>query len=341
MAWATGTADDFIDLLRQLEDYATGGSPAGMSAGTTVGGSDQWTTLDNTLPGSGFATDGELYMQGPGSDPADEIMVRFSTYREPLNNIWGWKMSGATGYDSGLTWDEQPGSPALGVYTPFDDVSMTYHFRVNGRRMICVAQCGSINMGVYLGFVQQFSTRGQYPYPLLIAGSTRTNVWNFQTNHFGVSSMPDPSGQSAYLRWVDGSWLQVANYESSSESDRSEAKDQRTSTVVVWPNHFTLDHPNGTVSGAYGEGSFFTTHVSGSTEVLTPGGNGVTPVIPACLYSGTSIIARVDGMYVTQDLGLATGDTLTDSSSSPVRVYDVIANTWRTEACDFYALLRA
>jgi hypothetical protein len=55
---------------------------------------------------------------------------------------------------------------------------------------------------------------------------------------------------------------------------------------------------------------------------------------------GTQLVGRVDGLYAVYGLGLVSGDTITDNTQSPAVVYDVFANTWRTEPVDYIAIRR-
>jgi len=75
MAWARGTATDFIDFLRKFRDYSAGlidpSTDPDITEGVVVPSGDQWEILVNgagqpDIPGSGFATDGEVYLKGPG-----------------------------------------------------------------------------------------------------------------------------------------------------------------------------------------------------------------------------------------------------------------------------------
>jgi len=344
MAWAKGTATDFVDFLRILRDYASGvlipgGSPShGLTSGTQVGGGDAWTVLDDTLPASGMATDGELYLrgQGAGGSPQDEIYCNFKTYRNAGNNQFSWEMRGATGYNSGLTFTTQPGvsSPA---YSAFDDVSLPIHLWVNSRRIMALAQIGSTNVLVHAGFIQQFSTRSQYPYPLLITGSQMTSTSNAQVNNFGHSCLPDVANDAGYLRWVDGTWLEWANY-SNASATRASAK----SSVIsrnFWPNQQPTSHPNGGTGSGAGEGTFWENYtVTGA--LLTAGDTGALPLIPVCLMSDVALVGRVDGLYTVPGQGLVTGDTIVDTSVSPNKTYDVYSNTYRSEQADYFAILR-
>jgi hypothetical protein len=345
MAWASGSATDFIDMLRKVKRYAEGtiiptGSPSGgFSAGVQVPIGSRWTTLANTLPGSGFATDGELYMQGPGSDPADEITIGFKSYRNAGNNIFGFQIRGMTAYNSALAFDLQPGvSPAACV--ALDDATFNFKVWVSARRIMVVAIVGSTPVLLHAGFLDIYGTRSQYPYPLLVAGSQKDTTTNFQVNNYSQSSLPDPGENAAWLRWVDGSWRAVRNYSGSSDQ-RSQAREGNADYLRVWPLRDPTSS-NDNSAQQYAEESlleqFAPTGVQISTSAVT-----ARPLFPATIMDGNNpqLVGRISGLYVTPGLGLNTGDTITDAGVSPQQVYDVYSNTWRTEATDFYAVKRS
>lgn len=350
MAYATGTADDFIDFLRMLRDYASGaiepgGSPtSGLTGGIPVPAADQWTVLSNgagmpALPTTGFATDGEIYLQGPGSDPADQIIVGVQTYRSVGANIFGWDLRGFTAFNSALTFDTLPGvSPA--VYAAFDDAAFDCWFWVDRRRIMALARVGTADILVHLGFIQQFGTRNQYPYPLLIGGSQSDSTSSFQTNNFGQSSLPDPCNNGAQLRWVDGSWQEYSNYGNASDQ-RGQAR--KSTGNVVWPqrNSSTNDDGVESVASEGNEDAIFESFVVGSSAAISSAEIGEYALFPSVLTNGTQLVGRVDGLYTVYGLGLVSGDTITDGSESPAVVYDVFANTWRTEPVDFIAIRRS
>jgi hypothetical protein len=349
MAWAKGTATDFVDFLRILRDYAAGtlvpgGSPnRGLTSGVQVPSGDRWAILSNggsmaSLPSSGFATDGEVYLRGPGAggSPSDQIIVGLRTFRNSGNNQFSWGMRGYTGFDSGLTFSTLPGASSE-VYAAFDDATITINLWVSARRIMALGTVGSTNILVHLGFIQPFATRSQYPYPLLIAGAQSDSTSNFQVNNFGHSCLPDVCNNGAYLRWVDGSWLEWANYGSSSAT-RASAK----SGVVArnfWPNHDPTTHPNGETSNTIGADDFWQNYTATSVR-LTPGLTGAYALLPVCLLSSSALVGRIEGLYTVGGLGLVSGDTITDTTVSPNKVYDVFTNTYRSEVADYFAVLR-
>lgn len=344
MAWAKGTATDFIDFLRKFRDYSAGlidpSTDPDITEGVIVPADDQWEILVNgalqpDIPGSGMATDGEVYLRGQGSDPADQIVVGIRTYRNSGNNIWGWELRGYTQFNDALTFETMPGtSPSC--FASFDDAVFDCWFWVNSRRIMALAIIGTTPILVHLGFVRQFGTRSQYPYPLLIGGAQQTNAQNFQANNFGQSCFPDPCDNGGQLRWVDGTWQEVRHY-SSNNATRSQAREtsggykiwpQRDATVNAGDDSTTAN----SVSTLFENFSVTQTQIS-SSEI------GAFPIFPCVLHSADQMVGLIDGLYVIGGIGLVTGDTITDEDS-PAKVFDVFANTWRTEQIDFFGILR-
>lgn len=350
MAYATGTAEDFIDFLRLLRDYASGviepgGSPtSGLTGGEPVPSADQWTVLVNgsempSVPSSGSATDGQVFLQGPGSDPSDAIIVGISTFRNTGANIYAWSMRGFTAFNSALTYQTLPGtSPS--VFAAFDDAPFDVWFWVDRRRIMALARIGTTDILVHLGFIQQFGTRNQYPYPLLIAGSQDRFTASFQTNNYGQSCLPDPCDNGAQLRWVDGSWQEYSNY-SGNSSNRSDAR--KATGNVLWPHRNSSSNADGIDSdtAAGNEDAIFESFQVNSSRVISSTESGVYTLLPAVLTNGTQLVGRVDGLYAVYGLGLVSGDIITDNTQSPGVIYDVFANTWRTEPVDFFAVRRS
>jgi len=347
MAYAIGTADDFMDFLRKIRDFATGvldpATDSTFTDGIAVPAAQQWTELVPgstssivSIPASGFATDGELYMMGPGSDVDDEIIIGFRTYRNVGANIWGWEMRGYTAFFDTLDWDTMPGvSPSC--YAAFDDELMDIWIWVNARRIMACARVGTTDILIHAGFIQQFGTRSQYPYPLMIGGSSDLSTTSFQTNNFAHSCLPDPA--RTYLRWVDGSWKKYANY-SGTTDQRGSARIQ--TGRLYWPQRDPFSAEESTSGKDNSETEIFENFVTGSDTYISPSIIDAYPLFPTVLMSSTenAIVGRVDGLYTTFGLGLVTGDTITVGAGSSAEVYDVFANTWRSEPPDFFAVKR-
>lgn len=347
MAYAIGTADDFVDAARKLRDFASGSldptTHPDFSAGSgMVPGPQQWTVETNgggqpTLPGSGSATDGEVYLTGPGGG-ADEIYVRFRTYRDVGSGVFNWEIRGATDFlDSELFEDQTNSSPP--AYFALANSTMNVWFFVNGRRIIAVLQSGTTFECCYMGFLNEFSTAVQWPYPLFVGGSANIQLRSISDNNYGHSCVPDPAEDAAHIRWVDGTWYDVSNYFGSGTSRPHQT------TRNIWPYSLpdltAPDHGQGphTPSTVFSAESVWR-NFGGISRRIISSFTGSFPLLPCMLAMDdvapqAGVFGELDGIRaVYGEAGLNAGDTITEGSDT----YIVFSNTWRSELADFFVV---
>jgi hypothetical protein len=212
MAVEIGTATGYLDLLDKLRIFATG-----------LAGGEAWTVLrwvhDSEDNGH------ELVLQGPGLAELDEIMVGIKTYRSVTNDYYNWKLQGYAGFLSAMAFDTQPGAIPTSGNTPRVCLwpnSIPYWFVGSGRRLIVVAKISTVYQACYLGFLRPYGTPGQYPYPLVVGGSScvlageRWSVQSGDVRHFTnpggqiVIGAP-PSASTLCLRTPGGVWGRFLN----------------------------------------------------------------------------------------------------------------------------------
>jgi hypothetical protein len=116
---------------------------------------------------------GDRYIVKLTGGGSDSIYVGLKVYANAGDNSYALILQGYTGFTSGQAFDNHPGAigsnpPALALWNS----SIQYWFLVSGRRIIIVAKVGSTYQMAYLGWIQPYGTPGQWPYPLLIGGST-------------------------------------------------------------------------------------------------------------------------------------------------------------------------
>jgi hypothetical protein len=337
MAWASGTCTDFIDFLRKWRDYAAGTvNPATdpeITAGIQVPSGQRWTILSNggampALPSSGSATDGEMYLQGPGSAGLDQIIVGFKTYRNASNNVYGFSISGATAFDATLTYSTLPGVQPVPAHVALANSSFNCWFWVNGSRMMAAARIGTTDVLMYAGFLTTFATRNQYPYPLFVGGSTKDATIGYQINSLSQSCIPDPCDDASSFRWVDGTWNVVQHYLNGGPF---------TTPYAIWPLRDASATDGTEVVSTDNEdglwGNWSSTGVQISSSEI-----GAYALFPTILLAANQLVGQLTGVYVVNGLVLAAGDTITDPNSN---VYDVFHNTWRSAGNNFIAVLRA
>jgi hypothetical protein len=190
MAYETGTATDYRDLLRRLRAFVTGSAL----------GSQAWTQMRWTES----ATTQELILKGPGLAGADEIFVGIRSDQNAASDTYNWHIRGATGYLPLDAWADQPNaSPER--HMALWNQPMPYWFVADGRRIMVAARVSTRVMFIHLGFILPYATPGQYPYPLLIVGSNQDARWsNVFSNFAPVIRSPGGAWSESATLWPVG-----------------------------------------------------------------------------------------------------------------------------------------
>ena len=346
MAFAVGIADGFVDMLKKLRDYADGtldptgtlGDEADFSAGGAVPTAQQWVVEKETIPESGNATDGEVYLRGPGGG-ADNIYVNFKTYRD--TGLFNWEIRGALGFNTLDAFDAQlQTSPAVN-YALLNS-AMDIWFFVNGRRIIAVAQTGSNYTAMYGGFINQYATSAQYPFPLLVGGSVINNTTPSTSSNYNQSCMPDPCFNGAQIRWVDGNWYAVSNYSSGGATRIKTSSSGRAIWPYATPVVTSATHSQGTHSMTVdlGATNIWGASAGPTSPRLSSVFTGERTVFPTALIFDTVapsniVVGELDGMFGVYG---ESGDINESEITVGGDTYITWENTWRTEFFDWFSV---
>ncbi len=179
----------------------------------------------------------EVILKAPGNSGTESI---YTGIRSEYDSSAGWYnlfVNGYTGYDPNeQSWFNQPGAlpgAGAGSYTyavpmiPCWDTTMPYWFVASGRSFRFAVKVSTSYEGGYLGYILQYATPGQYPYPLAVGGSlvpqqsARSSEWRYSYASWYHGVYPGPGcdnyasqeGRWAtlYLRNSDGEWAYFAN----------------------------------------------------------------------------------------------------------------------------------
>jgi len=157
MAYETGTATDYLDLLDKLVTFMV---------------ANGW--VSNRYETTG---DYEFLAKGTGLAGTDNIYVGITTYSDEDLDYYNWRLQGALGYDASKTFDLQPGAipaPTIGR-TPVIHLwnsNIPYWFIVNSRRAIVVAKVSTVYQIMYIGYILPYLPPSMMPYPLAIVGTS-------------------------------------------------------------------------------------------------------------------------------------------------------------------------
>lgn len=188
MAWTSGTASDYLDLLTRLKAFVTE---------QMLPANERWQVM-RWVPGP----PAELVLKGVGLAGTDEIYVAIQT--ETSSDYGNWKLRGYVTYNPGVAFDAQYNSSQT-FYALLTLSAMPYWFVANGRRIVVVVKTGTYYECVHLGLFLPYATPAQYPYPLVVGGSyngsTRwSNAYTYR-NH-----LPRTAGYSGAYWSPTGTW---------------------------------------------------------------------------------------------------------------------------------------
>lgn len=328
---------------------------------TTTGGSGSGLTLQPVF--TGVAGEQQLILQGSGGG-SDEIYVGVRSYSVSGIGAKNWELVGLTGFTEAGTWVAQPGiSPGRydsvtafdgGCFLPLRNVSMNYWASITARRIILVAQTGSNYHNAFLGFIDPLATSDQYPYPLMVLGTSSEPSVEATTSDAGLGGMPDPILDDSsttigpgFIRSTSGSWKSVRN----ADEESGTLSSLTLASVNIWPcnNRATITLPsidNWVNSQPDASMPNFIGRTIGSTPPLrlepTPNTAGaLSPIFPLTLidWDGQFLMGTIpDAFWVCASRdgssSAVSGDLFTVGSNR----YRVFQNVGRTEYYNFFCL---
>lgn len=325
MSVLTGTATDYIDLLAQLRNFLK-------TDATLVGLGQNWTELaTNSTPYTvvdasvSNTVDFETFLRAPGLSGTEQIYVNIQAYHNAGNDIWNWRMKGAIGFIAlgpGSTFQNQPGS-SPDAFMLLWNQPITFWFIANGQRVIVVAKITTIYESCYLGKLLPYGTPSQYPYPLVIGGTSGSG---------GPVPLPVNLPGNANLRYSDTTNMHAAFFDP---------------LILYWCDlnsawrgicHWSIyggGHSNGSLDAVwpwqYGDGA--------APDFIEPNLDGSYPLFAARLEINTlltpEVLGELDGVFFTTGFGSSSESTLTVGGDT----YYVFQSCFRT-AKEFFVALK-
>lgn len=213
----TGTATDHKNLLSLLRTFALANGWVEEAYTTQVGLVDA----------------DELYLRGLGSTETENVHVNFQTFGDAFNDIFTWRVRGATAYNGGATFETQPNTGPRSILV-LSDNAMNYWFYVSDRRIIVVVQVGVAYFAMYAGFFLPYATPLEYPFPLYIAATSDIDVGPAVLNA-GYRNFADPGGLAAYIRDFSGIWREVRNHGFAAAQEDSYQNLSGSQPYTMWP----------------------------------------------------------------------------------------------------------
>lgn len=217
MAFETGNANNFADLLNRLISFLT-------TNAELVAANQQYQVIfDRTTSYPNREVGGldrrHVVFRSRGLSGLDEIYTAITTKSNSSLDYYNWRIQGGTGFFDGnlpeLITDLSQGA---GLINPcmqtqvgmFWNGQMQYWFFANGRRWWVVAKVSNINESVGAGFILPACMPSQFRYPLALWGSMTSegSRWSDTSNSHGSVCTGD-----AYIRMPDGQWTRFSGYQ--------------------------------------------------------------------------------------------------------------------------------
>lgn len=323
MAFTTGTATSYADLLDKLRLYA-------VAQGWTA---HEW--VAGTVAGGG----GRLIMEGPGAGAGRRVFVSIRTQADPTNSLYSWRMRGAAGYTAGAPEGGHPGELQQAVFLNLWQNTITYWFYVNDRRIVVVAKTSTAYVSAHLGFFLPWATPEQYPFPLYISGDYFDPIiWSATRSGRRMCVDPgadvtgtSPNKTSGWARDTGGVWTPVVNHDDTVSNDDGFAAGNGGAVMKIWP--FGAAFSGSSTYETWNGSSAVSTN--GALDAMVPTRQGERFVWP-CMIVGNAepSYGVLDGLNCIPGSGLATEQVITAGA----KTFRVFQNIQRSSGNDFFAV---
>jgi hypothetical protein len=339
---SASVAEIFTILFTTATAFSVTGSISGALAAGTVGVAYSTTKIKFTITAGGTAfvagdaftiattpkwiskrrTSGDqMIWEAPGNGNLDHILVGAKLFHDVGADYYNWRLGGFTAFDSGLTFENQPGyvggagqtvpSPVLNLWNS----SIPYWFIGNGRRVMVVAKISTVYVAAYLGFGSLYMSPGAFPYPLIVGGSM---AWDAQF----VSS--EPAAGSVNWRWsYVGNELRcfpMSRGQSSSYPNGAQLRMRLPSGV--WQG-FNASNSESQFGRLWPTGDA----VSGGMTDWRDDLDGGYSILPIVMYDLINIYGEIEGVGGITGFGQSSENTITIGLEKWLVVQDVNRNT--------------
>lgn len=286
----------------------------GSTSGSGTGATFNLTYNDST---------GLLSLQAPGNGTGKEVFINIETVYDDGDNTYGWKIFGATGWQTGLAHGSQQGAGGP-VWFNLWDSTIDYWVYANDRRFILIAQCGTNYMSCYAGFFLPFALGSEYPFPLAIIASypeaALVSVANARN-----SFIADPGDGAAYYRRRDAeSWRAIQN-QSNSGLASAPVTGQR---AFMWPHR--------TGRGASSPSASPNAWNGGGLDKMVENFANEMPLFQCHIIDmlADQVIGALEGVYSTSGYNRSVEQVVTISSQD----YRLFQKVFRNNPGDFMAI---
>lgn len=298
-----------------------------------------------------------LILEGSATGaPLVGVRVYSGAGATPATTTRNWSLTGFTGFNDGLTFVNQagrsPGDDLVlatgGAYVPLRDFNASFPidfgFTFDNRRLLGWARVRNAVVthfaSFYMGFLNQFGTASEFPYPIYICGTTsRFNSVFSDTDIARMSGLTECIGRTGssgpgWFRRNDNQWQEVRNSNGTDSGSPSRIQDLQYWVYPCGSGVNESDSDNVIASDGFFDWTAIIppTGVPGTDSFKSFGAPGTTALhrlIPATLVAtnGTEaefeIKGELDGVYW---LSVAQGGIELDTAVFNNERYTIVPN---------------
>ena len=248
MAWETGTATNYLDLVRRLRDFLTTNS-ALVALGQNwiqVSQAGEMGGLSPSPTAPSLDSTNQIMLQGPGLAGDDQVLCSLQFVENAGSAIYNVGIRGQVAYSAGVTAANQPGTSAA-KYMLLLNTSMKYWFIANGRCFKVIVQAGGTYEHMYGGFILPEHFPQDWPYPMFAGASSSSSLANTSTdaahhayfNAYGFNTVS--ANTSAVLCLPDLNWRPV--------NGQGSASWQTQTIQTTWSNYAVAHNMRQSLTG--------------------------------------------------------------------------------------------
>ena len=316
MAFTTGSATDYHDLLNKLRLWLTG----------TAG----WTQMLWTAPGS-MTANAVLAVRAPGGGAGRRPVCWFSSFSSAVAPYYTWQIRVAGEYDAVAPITGQPEvSPP--TYLSLMNTAITYWFYANDRRVIIVAKIGTAYVSAYAGFFLPFALPNEWERPFYVSANSPTVSMPPSSSLVENSFIADPGYLTSYFITRDHIWREVGNRVTGAGSDGG-GYAATTGRACLWPKK--VSPGSGYVAGSGGS-----VNLNMFTN-LRPNNIGEMPMFQCHIHDQEAnslfgaVYGALDGVFAIPGSGRVTEQQITQGAQN----FRVFQNVTRSSLNHFMAIM--
>jgi len=156
----------------------------------------------------------EVVISNTGLSGQEAVIVGIRECYYVSANFYVWDLNGYTTFNDSGEWDQNSAWHNMDAYSatynsftehphlPLVDDTMSYWVYSNQQRIVVVVKVSSNYEIMYLGFGRRFGNPGDYPFPLLIGGTTTSTYLYSETSYYHLWPLGSYRQNNSLNVWI-------------------------------------------------------------------------------------------------------------------------------------------